>query len=118
MLKQRIEILRSGGVITRQTAEFVNDVIDLIQGQYPQVDADHAAMFTTHLAMAMERIAKGELVDEMDPFCWEQVRQTPEYPMAEEFCGKMLALCPVELPPTERDFILLHVCSMLEQENG
>ena len=63
MLKQRIEILKSGGVITQQTADFVNAVIDLIQRDYPRVDADHAAMFTTHLAMAMERIAKGEVVD-------------------------------------------------------
>lgn len=115
MLKQRIEILKSGGVITQQTADFVNAVIDLIQRDYPRIDADHAAMFTTHLAMAMERIAKGEVVDEMDKFCWEQVQQAPEYPVAREFCEKMLALCPVELPQTEQDFIVLHVCSMMEE---
>lgn len=115
MLKQRIEILKTGGVITETTAEFVNAVIDLIQGEYPRIDADHAAMFTTHLAMAMERIAKGEVVDKMDPICWEQVQQAPEYPAAREFCEKMLALCPAELPQTEQDFIVLHVCSMMEE---
>lgn len=114
MLKQRIEILRSGGVISGQTADFVNRVIDLIQRDYPDVAADHAAMFTTHLAMAMERIEKGELVDKMDPFCWEQIRKTPEFPRAQELCARMMALCPVELPAVERDYIVLHICSMLE----
>ena len=113
MLKQRIEILKSGGVITQQTADFVNAVIDLIQRDYPRVDADHAAMFTTHLAMAVERIKKNEIVDALDSELFEEVQCCPEYPMAVEFRDKMLAFCPVAFPESEAQFILMHICNML-----
>ena len=63
MLKQRIQILKMGGVIGEDVAEFMNKVIDMMAADYPQVGMDPAAMFTTHLAMALERIKKGEVVE-------------------------------------------------------
>ena len=56
MLKMRIQILKNGGVIGEDVAEFMNKVIDMMAADYPQIGMDPAAMFTTHLAMALERI--------------------------------------------------------------
>ena len=66
MLKQRIQILKMGGVIGEDVAEFMNKVIDMMAADYPQIGMDPAAMFTTHLAMALERIKKGEVVEALD----------------------------------------------------
>ncbi len=114
MLKQRIRILTDGGVIGADTAEFVMNVIDMIEAEHPKVDADHAAMFTTHLAMAVERIKKGEIVDGMDDICWQQIAETPEFPEAQRFRDRMLPMSPIPFPESESQFILLHICSMLE----
>ncbi len=114
MLKQRIQILQTGGVIGADTAQFLNRVIDMMHADYPDIDPDHATMFTTHLAMAVERIKKGEIVDAMDEFCWQQIQETPEFPVAEEFRNKMMEFSPIPFPKSESDFIVLHICSMLE----
>ena len=71
MLKQRIEILRMGGVISEDVSEFMNKVIDMMASDYPQIGMDPAAMFTTHLAMAVERIKKNEIVDALDSELFE-----------------------------------------------
>ncbi len=113
MLKMRIQILKNGGVIGEDVAEFMNKVIDMMAADYPQIGMDPAAMFTTHLAMALERIKKGEVVEALEDEIFAEVLETPEYPMAVQFREKMLSFCPVEFPESEAQFITMHICNML-----
>lgn len=113
MLKMRIQILKNGGVIGEDVAEFMNKVIDMMAADYPGIGMDPAAMFTTHLAMALERIKKGEVVDALDAEIFAEVEETPEYPAAVQFRDKMLAFCPVDFPASEAQFIVMHICNML-----
>lgn len=115
MLKQRIQILKMGGVIGEDVAAFMDKVIDMMAADYPQITTDPAAMFTTHLAMAVERIKKGEIVDALDEEIFAEVTECPQYPMALEFRDKMLSFCPVEFPESEAQFITMHICNMLQQ---
>lgn len=94
MLKERIEILKNGGVISQEVADFVNHTIDVIVKDYPQVNEDAAAMFTTHLAMAAERIRRGEVVEELDEAVWQDVVECPEY---ETGCRLIEQLFPISL---------------------
>lgn len=113
MLKQRIAILLSGGVIGEDVAAFVNQVIDMLESDYSGVDRERAAMFTTHLAMALERIKKGEPVEDMEADMWAEVTACPEFSAASELAERMTAICPVVLPDNERQFIVLHICNLL-----
>ena len=113
MLKMRIQILKNGGVIGEDVAEFMNKVIDMMAADYPQVGMDPAAMFTTHLAMALERIKKGEVVDALDAEIFAEVEEAPEYPAAVQFRNRMLSFCPVQFPESEAQFITMHICNML-----
>lgn len=113
MLKQRIQILQMGGVIGEDVAQFMNQVIDMMAADYPQITMDPATMFTTHLAMALERIKKGEIVDALDDEIYAEVTGCPEYPMALEFREKMLSFCPITFPESETQFITMHICNML-----
>lgn len=115
MLKQRIQILQMGGVIGADVAEFMNKVIDMMAADYPQIGMDPATMFTTHLAMALERIKKGEIVDALDEELYAQVKESDEYPMALEFREKMLSFCPIAFPESEAQFITMHICNMLAE---
>ena len=113
MLKMKIQILKNGGIIGEDVAEFMNKVIDRMAADYPEIGMDSAAMFTTHLAMALERIKKGEAVDALDAEIFAEVEEAPEYPAAVQFRDKMLSFCPVEFPASEAQFIAMHICSML-----
>lgn len=115
MLKQRIQILQAGGVIGEDVAQFMNQVIDILDTDYPWVNKDRATMFTTHLAMAVERIKTGKYVEKMDEMMWQDIQTVPEFKVATCFLDKMLHLCPMTFPESESQFITLHICSMLEQ---
>lgn len=115
MLKQRIQILQMGGVIDEDVAEFMNKVIDMMAADYPQIGMDPATMFTTHLAMAVQRIKAGEVVEEMDEATFADIMECPEYAQGVQFRDKMLSYCPVTFPKSEEQFITLHICNMLAE---
>ncbi len=115
MLKQRIEILKNGGVIDEDVAAFVNKTIDIMQSDYPEIDQDRATMFTTHLAMAAQRIKTGETVEMMDGEMWQEISECPEFRKASEFSEKMFAGSTIAFPESERKFLMLHICNMLAE---
>ena len=113
MLKQRMQTLRDAGVISGEIADFMDQVIDLLAERFPSAQQEKLEMFTTHLAMAAERIRKGETVDELDEGTWEEIRGSEHFAKAKDFMDEMLAICPVDFPEGESRFMMLHICSML-----
>ncbi len=115
MLKKRMQILEQGGVISGKVSGFMNLVIDLMKECFPEWSQEKEEMFTTHLAMAAERICKGDIVDTMEETSWEEVKGCGGFHTAEDFFLKMMEFSPVEFPESEKRFILLHICNMLEE---
>ena len=114
MLKTRMQILEQAHVISEEVATFMFKVIDTLAEMFPELSQEKAEMFTTHLAMATERIRKGEGIDKMEDAIWQEVRESEEYPQASLFFERLLAVCPVVFPESERRFMLLHICSLLK----
>lgn len=115
MLKVRIQILEQGGVISSDVAAFMNQVIDRLTESFPDLPQEKAEMFTTHLAMAAQRISKGDIVEMLDETMWDEVAGCAEFAKAQEFFETILAVSPVEFPESEKRFMLLHICSMLQE---
>ena len=116
MLKTRIEILEQANVISKEVAEYVNEVIDMMCEELKEFDVEKAEMFTTHIAMAAERGKSGEGVEELDRDIWISVTESENYGKAAEFYEKMLKEAPIQFPENEKQFIMLHLCNLLEQE--
>ena len=115
MLKRRIGILRNAGVISPEIADFVDRVIDLLAERFPQTEKERLEMFTTHLAMAAERIRKGETVSDLGEEIWDDIQGIEHFSQAVDFMDEMMTFCPVEFSEGERRFMLLHICSMLSE---
>lgn len=115
MLKMRMKILRDSGIISPETADFMERVIDLMEETFPAVPQDHAERFTTHMAMAAERVRTGELADPLAPDAWKEVTACDEYAKSRAFLARVTPLSPVEFPESERQYLLLHLCTMLAE---
>lgn len=115
MLKTRIQILEQGNVISQEVAKYVNEVIDMIYAEIEEPDMSKAEMFTTHIAMATQRVCNNEAVEELDDDTWMEITKSENYGIAVTFCEKMLKKAPVPCPDSERRFIMLHLCNLLEK---
>lgn len=113
MLKERTEILLTAGIISTACADYVNQVIDLLEPL--TLSQDKLEMFTTHLAMATERMIKGETVDSMDDAIYREVEHCASFEKASTFFKTMITYCPVVYPVEEERFLLMHLCNLFQQ---
>ncbi len=115
MLKERIEILRTAGVINDAVAGYTDRVIDLLGNGYAM---NKLEMFTTHLAMATQRICNEDPVEELDDLIWNEIRTSPYYQQAEKLYEQICELSPVEYPVSEKKFLIMHICNLMQKDGG
>lgn len=116
MLNQRIDILQNGAVITERVAADSRNTIRLLLERKPDVDADRAVMFITHLAMAGQRSEEGKEEKALDKQIIEAVSREPAYPAALEFLEIMMQHTKLKFSDTEREFLAVHLCSLFSQQ--
>ena len=112
MLKERIDILKTSGVIDRDVANFVTEVIDDFSSKH--FDEGKMEMFTTHLAMAIERIKKNEPVETLDDIIWNDVKNNENFENATKLFKVLSAKSPVTITDSEERFLLMHICNLLQ----
>ena len=115
MLKDRIEILRSATVINDNVAQYVNKVIDELE-RY-QFDESKMEMFTTHLAMAVQRIMTSGAVEQLDESIWNEVQNFDTFNEAKQVYANIVSEAPVQIPESEEKFLLMHLCNLLQKES-
>lgn len=115
MLKDRIEILRSAAVINDNVAQYVNKVIDALE-KY-QFDESKMEMFTTHLAMAVQRIMTNGEVEHLDESIWNEVKIFDTFNEAKQVYASIISNAPVQIPESEEKFLLMHLCNLLQKES-
>ncbi len=114
MLKMRMDILEQGGVISKRIADYMRGIIDIMGKKFPDIVSEKAVMFTTHMAMALERISNGQIVEPMEDYMWEEVKASPNFTKAEEFYCFIKHNIPVSIPESELQFLLLHICNIFQ----
>ena len=114
MLKERIEILRSAAIINDDVAQYVNKVIDILQ-EY-DFDESKMEMFTTHLAMAVQRIMVSGAVEQLDDSIWKEVQTFDTFDEAKQVYSNITRDVPVKIPESEEKFLLMHLCNLLQKE--
>lgn len=113
MLKERISILENAGVITPQVAMFVNKVID--EDLVDFMDKENILeMFTTHLAMATQRICTGQDVETLDDGIWNEVVNSSGIHQAEKLYERVMEKAPCHFPEGEKRFLLMHLCNLYQ----
>lgn len=114
MLKERIEILRSAAIINDEVAQYVNKVIDILQDY--DFDKSKMEMFTTHLAMAVQRIMVSGAVEQLDDAIWNEVQAFDTFGEAKQVYSNITSDIPVQIPESEEKFLLMHLCNLLQEE--
>lgn len=113
MLKERIEILKEADVINEKTSVYVLTVIEQLEEEFSEKE-QILEMFTTHLAMCIQRVLNHEEVEELDDLIWKQVQETSGYEEANKLLQKLLINAPCEIPEGEKKFLLMHLCNLYQ----
>ena len=111
-LYQRLDILEQAGLIAKSVAEQTDKIIGLIYEDNPEVDLEKMEMFTTHIAMAMQRISNGEEENPLGEEVLEGLEEEDVYPQVAALAEKLCEVVDIEFPQVERDYLLVHLCNL------
>lgn len=115
MLKQRLRIMYQGNVISKEVLGFAEYTVDVLKEQLPEVGDEKAKMFTTHIAMAAQRISGGEIVEDLDDLMWQEVMASEHFQDAKDFYEKIILRSAIDFPESEMKYLILHICNMLNE---
>lgn len=106
-------------LVDREKLLIIENVMQDLQRVLPFPITDSAYVgLLVHLALAIERILLGENI-EMDHIYLEQLKQEPEFAIAQEIIDKMAARFQIAIPEAEIGYITMHLQgAKLRQHKG
>lgn len=113
----RLDILKEAGEISQEIKEAVLEFINSFESKYRIViTEENGSMLVTHLSMALSRIIRGEQVNPIDDLIFSEVKQSQIYSELPEFYKKIENKLEIEIPESEKGFIALHACTLINKE--
>jgi transcriptional regulatory protein LevR len=118
-IKARLELLQTTGTISKETCVLVERLIEETKTRWGlTLTEENAAALVTHVAMARDRILQGKIADALDPAILAEIKESPAYERAEAIVTDWNNLLDNLLPEAERGYLLLHLCTLLVQEEN
>lgn len=109
----RLNILKDAKLISENGYEGIVKTIAYFKEEKGLVlTEENGAMFITHLCSALTRIENGELVNKIEDFIFEEIQKDSKYDETVEIVNHLENVLG-KLPKDERDFIEMHICTLL-----
>ncbi len=116
-LENRLEILLSSGTISSAADETVKTVAKRLEEKWEIIlNEENGSRFVTHLAMALTRAEKGELVSSMEAEALEEFQELESFSKANEIVQDLLSIIGASFPESEIEFLVVNICLILEDE--
>ncbi|WP_179122300.1 PRD domain-containing protein [Caloramator quimbayensis] len=109
-------ILKEAGQIDEEVFTNVNKIIFMMKEEYNiELTEENGAMLVTHLSIALQRIKKGEIINQLDKEIFSQVKDNKFYKISEDIVNNIENLINVLIPFNEKVYIVMHLCALLEK---
>jgi len=113
-LTLRLKLLKDGAQIDEDTYNNLLKIIESFKKDFQiELSEENGGMFITHLAVALERIKKKELVEPIEELIFEEVRNDKNFKKANDILESLEKDINISVPEVERPFILLFLVSKM-----
>ena len=115
LLLFRLDLLVNAKEIDEAVRDAVIELVQAVEKRYSlTITEDNGAMLVSHLAMALGRIKRGEELEPIDEDIFAEVKQTQTYRELHELYLPLEKRLQITLHQTEKDFLALHLCALVE----
>lgn len=111
-LYERLKILEQCGLITIYVSEQVKIIIELLFQSKEELDTEKVEIFITHMAMAIQRILKGEYENPLDEEILKDLEKEEVYTKAKIFSEMIYKSVDINFPETEKGYLIVHLCNL------
>lgn len=114
-LDYRLRLFLDNDQICNENFEAMMRVISMLDTKWNiKLTEENGAMFITHLAMAYERIKKGNGIDSMDVAAYKEILQNRNADKSKKVLDDVVKEINIDMPDSEEKFLLLYLCTIFE----
>lgn len=113
-LYQRLDLLLAAGQINPTIKEAVVGFGLTVEKKFQlRITEENAAMLITHLAMALARIFRGEVVEGLPEEALAELRNERAYQEVPSLYLELEKKLALSIPEAEKNYITLHTCVLV-----
>lgn len=114
-LEHRLDIFLSTGTVSADVDAMVRNVIERFAVRWKIILTEkNGSRLVTHLAMALARCEKGEMVEGMEKDAMDEFRACESFLHAVEISADVISNVSITLPEGEREYLEANICLILE----
>ena len=114
----RLGILKDAGQIDEDVYRNVIKVISIFHDRWSiDLKEENGAMIITHLCIALQRVKKNCSVEKIDEEIYEEVKQNQYFETSQKALCNIISEMNMDIPESEKSFLLMHLCVLFEKEN-
>jgi transcriptional regulatory protein LevR len=118
VFNERLDILVTGNVISQDVERAVRRVIRRFRDHWRiELTEENGGRMVTHLAMALMRISQNKEVNPLEQEQYDEFRSSEYFPRAVEITDDLCGWTPLELPESERQYLIINICLILDDIN-
>lgn len=114
-LHQRLQILKEADMLSEVLFNKVLDVITLVVDRCPSGTQEQFEIFTTHFAIALNRIENGEEDFPINEQIASELSSSDGINDVTELLKEIETIIQFNIPDGERNLIIMHLLNMIER---
>ena len=111
----RLDIFKNTGMLSQENYEKVIKIIKYLEFKNINIDEDNGSMLITHIVMYLNRLNKGEMIENLDEESLEELKSFNEYHNAEKIYLNFENILG-KINENEKGYILAHLINLLKGE--
>jgi transcriptional regulatory protein LevR len=114
-LDMRLDLLQNSGTIDREARVVIDGMIRRFKERWGIVlTEENGSRLVTHFSMALMRVKRCEEISVMDRDSIDEFYTCACIDRAREISGDILEYLGQDIPETEREFMLINICLLLD----
>lgn len=117
-LKIRLGILKDAGQIDEEIYGKIIKIILWFHDSWGiELSEENGAMLVTHLCIALQRVKNNGHTEQIDEELYQGVRLNQYFETCEKVFSDIKRETNMDIPESEKGFVMMHLCVLFEKEN-
>lgn len=113
-LDYRLRLLLDGLVISERSYKAMLKIIEMFDNKLGiKLTEEKGNSFITHLAVAYDRVEKNTTINPLAESAYDEIRKSSNYSRSQEILEIIEKEIEVYFPDSEKEYIILHLCTIL-----
>jgi transcriptional regulatory protein LevR len=118
-LDNRLILLKDARQIDEDIYVKIIEIISMFKKRWNiELKEENGAMLITHLCIALQRIKNKSILEKINEELYEEVKLNKHFNTCERVFSDITLELNMDIPESEKSFVMMHLCVLFDKENN